>query len=230
MKRITLFAAAMLLLATAANAQQSQPNEAYPSYIEVNGVAEREITPDNIYVNITINEYYSKGKVTVGEQEQQMIAALKSLGIDTQKDLKVSNISSLKYKRNNDAITIKHYQLLITDQALVGEVFDLLQQIGITTMLIYFDNSEIEKYRAEVRKEAIANARTTASELAEAIGQNIGKAFYIQYYDNSASKGVSSSYSDYNDGIYGTARAPEERPEFKKIKLSASVNAKFVLE
>ena len=159
-----------------------------------------------------------------------MIAALKSLGIDTQKDLKVSNISSLKYKRNNDAITIKHYQLLITEQALVGEVFDLLQQIGITTLLIYFDNSEIDKYRAEVRKEAIANARTTASELAEAIGQNIGKAFYIQYNDNSASKGVSSSYSDYNDRIYGTARAPEERPEFKKIKLSASVNAKFVLE
>lgn len=70
MKRITLFAAAMLLLAAAANAQQSQLKEQYPSYIEVNGVAEREITPDKIYINITINERDSKGKITVEEQEQ----------------------------------------------------------------------------------------------------------------------------------------------------------------
>ena len=233
MKRTILFAAAMLLLATAANAQQSQPNEAYPSYIEVNGVAEREITPDNIYVNITINEYYSKGKVTVGEQEQQMIAALKSLGIDTQKNLKVSNISSLKYKRNNDAITIKHYQLLITDQALVGEVFDLLQQIGITTMLIYFDNSEIEKYRAEVRKEAIANAHTTASELAEAIGQRVGKCFYI-YDSNSDVLPVmyDNAMLMRSAKAYGTAEtAVEEEPlEFKTIRLEYNVQTKFVLE
>ena len=229
MKRITLFAAAMLLLATAANAQQSQLKEQYPSYIEVNGVAEREITPDKIYINITINERDSKGKITVEEQEQQMIAALKSLGIDTREDLKVSDMSSSKFKRK-EAVTVKHYQLLITEPAIIGDVYDILQQIGITSIdIAQITHSEIDKYRAEVRKEAIANTRTTASELAEAIGQSIGKAFYIQYYNNSA----------YNSNImrtvaFNSAKLADgtviEQPEFKKIKLTASVNAKFVLE
>ena len=225
MKRITLFAAAMLLLATAANAQQSQQEEKFPSYIEVNGVAEREITPDKIYINITINERDSKGKITVEQQEQQMIAALKSLGLDIQKDLKVSDMSSSKFKRNQ-AVTVKHYQLLITEPAIIGDVYDILQQIGITAISIdQITHSEIEKYRAEVRKEAIVNARTTASELAEAIGQSIGKAFYIKYVnDNFTMPMIGFGVAKRNvDKVV-------EQPQIKDIKLTASVDAKFVLE
>lgn len=69
-------AAGLLMLSTAASAQQT---EAYPSYIIVTGNAEREVTPDEIYVGITIDESDSRsGKVTVAEQERKMVAELKS--------------------------------------------------------------------------------------------------------------------------------------------------------
>ena len=154
-----------------------------------------------------------------------MIAALKSLGLDIQKDLKVSDMSSSKFKRNQ-AVTVKHYQLLITEPAIIGDVYDILQQIGITAISIdQITHSEIEKYRAEVRKEAIVNARTTASELAEAIGQSIGKAFYIKYVnDNFTMPMIGFGVAKRNvDKVV-------EQPQIKDIKLTASVDAKFVLE
>ena len=66
----------------------------------------------------------------------------------------------------------------------------------------------------------------TASELAEAIGQSIGKAIYIQYYNNSA----------YNSNImrtvaFNSAKLADgtviEQPEFKKIKLTAKRKRKI---
>ena len=80
MKKLLIMAAGLLMLSTAASAQQT---EAYPSYIIVTGNAEREVTPDEIYVGITIDESDSRsGKVTVAEQERKMVAELKKLGID----------------------------------------------------------------------------------------------------------------------------------------------------
>ena len=66
MKKLLLMAAGLLVLSTAASAQQT---ETYPSYISVTGSAERDVTPDEIYVGITIDESDSRnGKITVAEQ------------------------------------------------------------------------------------------------------------------------------------------------------------------
>ena len=61
MKRFILAAAVALLALPAA----AQVQEAFPSYIQVNGRAEREIAPDEFYLQIVINERDSKGKVSV---------------------------------------------------------------------------------------------------------------------------------------------------------------------
>ena len=91
MKKLLIMAAGLLMLSTAASAQQT---EAYPSYIIVTGNAEREVTPDEIYVGITIDESASRsGKVTVAEQERKMVAELKKLGIAVDKDLQVGDMS-----------------------------------------------------------------------------------------------------------------------------------------
>ena len=58
MKRLILLAVAALVAFPAA----AQMQEAYPSYIQTNGRAEMEITPDEFYLQIVINERDSKGK------------------------------------------------------------------------------------------------------------------------------------------------------------------------
>ena len=233
MKRITLFAAAMLLLATAANAQQSQQAEKYPSYIEVNGVAEREITPDKIYVNITINERDSKGKISVESQQRDMVAALKRLGIDVDKQLKVANLSSEFFKKNTSVASAK-YQLQLGSSAEVGQVWQALSDLGISNVsILKVSHSEIGRYKEQVRIEAVRNARQNAETLAEAIGQRVGKCFYI-YDSNSDVLPVmyDNAMLMRSAKAYGTAEtAVEEEPlEFKTIRLEYNVQTKFVLE
>ena len=66
----------------------AQVQEAFPSYIQVNGRAEKEIMPDEFYLSVIINERDSKGKISVESQQRDMIAALKRLGVNVEKQLR----------------------------------------------------------------------------------------------------------------------------------------------
>ena len=107
MKKL-MIAAAALLLSAPLFAQEK--NFIDQPYLEVNGRAEMEVAPDEIYVRITINEQDSKGKVTVLQQEKDMVRRLKDLGIDVEKKLVVQDMSSDLFKRK-DVSTSKTYQL-----------------------------------------------------------------------------------------------------------------------
>ena len=95
--------------------------EAFPSYIQVNGRAEKEIAPDEFYLQIIINERDSKGKISVESQQRDMIAALKRAGVDVEKQLKMANLSSEFFKKNTSVATAK-YQLQLGSSAMVAKV------------------------------------------------------------------------------------------------------------
>lgn len=229
MKRVILFLAAVMM-ALGAQAQVFA-EQTFPSFVEVNGVAEREIEPNLIYLTITINERESKGRITVEKQEQDMIRALRSLGIDTKEQLRVNDISSSRLKRTQ-AVTTKSYQLQLTETSLVGDVYSALQAEGITAIAIEkATHTDIEKLRGEVRDEAVRNARATAQSLAAAIGQTIGKAFYLNYYQSSQPTVFRmANVKAYTEEAVADAAGVVEQPEFRKLKLTANVQAKFVLE
>lgn len=229
MKRLILLAVAALVAFPAA----AQMQEAYPSYIQTNGRAEMEITPDEFYLQIVINERDSKGKISVESQQRDMVAALKRLGIDVDKQLKVANLSSEFFKKNTSVASAK-YQLQLGSSAEVGQVWQALSDLGISNVsILKVSHSEIGRYKEQVRIEAVRNARQNAETLAEAIGQRVGKCFYI-YDSNSNVMPVM-----YDNAVlmrsakaYGTAEtAVEEEPlEFKTIRLEYNVQTKFVLE
>ena len=229
MKRFILAAAVALLALPAA----AQVQEAFPSYIQVNGRAEREIAPDEFYLQIVINERDSKGKVSVESQQRDMIAALKRLGVNVEKQLKVANLSSEFFKKNTSVATAK-YQLQLGSSAEVGKVWQALDGLGISNVsILKVSHSQLERYKSEVRVEAMRNARQNAATLAEAIGQTIGKCFYVYdsnndvmpvFYNNIAVMRSAKAFDA------AEAAAGEEPLDFKTIKLQYSVQAKFVLE
>ena len=229
MKRFILAAAVALLALPAA----AQVQEAFPSYIQVNGRAEREIAPDEFYLQIVINERDSKGKVSVESQQRDMIAALKRLGVNVEKQLKVANLSSEFFKKNTSVATAK-YQLQLGSSAEVGKVWQALDGLGISNVsILKVSHSKIERYKSEVRVEAMRNAKQNAATLAEAIGQTIGKCFYVYdsnndvmpvFYNNMAVMRSAKAFDA------AEAAAEEEPLDFKTIKLQYSVQAKFVLE
>lgn len=229
MKRFILAAAVALLALPAA----AQVQEAFPSYIQVNGRAEREIAPDEFYLQIVINERDSKGKVSVESQQRDMIAALKRLGVNVEKQLKVANLSSEFFKKNT-SVAMAKYQLQLGSSAEVGKVWQALDGLGISNVsILKVSHSQLERYKSEVRVEAMRNAKQNAATLAEAIGQTIGKCFYVYdsnndvmpvFYNNMAVMRSAKAFDA------AEAAAGEEPLDFKTIKLQYSVQAKFVLE
>lgn len=228
MKRLILMAVAALVAFPAL----AQVQEAFPSYIQVYGRAEKEIVPDEFYLQIVINERDSKGKISVESQQRDMIAALKRLGVDVDKQLKVANLSSEFFKRKSSVATAK-YQLQLGSSAEVARAWQALDDLGISNVsILKVTHSEIDRYKEEVRVEAIRNARANAATLAGAIGQTVGKCFYI--YDSNSNV-VPAMYDNAvlmrSARAAGSAESVEEDPlEFKTLRLEYGVQAKFVLE
>lgn len=229
MKRLILWAVAVLVALPAA----AQMQEAFPSYVQVYGRAEKEITPDEFYLQIIINERDSKGKISVESQQRDMIAALKKLGVDVDRQLKVANLSSEFFKKKSSVATAK-YQLQLGSSAEVARVWQSLDELGISNVsILKVSHSKIDQYKEEVRVEAIRNAQRNAATLAEAIGQKVGRCFYI--YDSNSN--VLPTVYD-NAVLMRSAKAAgvvemqaEEDPlEFKTLRLEYGVQAKFVLE
>ena len=224
---------AMAVVALMALPAAAQMQEAYPSYIQVTGRAEKELTPDEFYLQIVINERDSKGKISVESQQRDMVAVLRKLGVDVEKQLKMANLSSEFFKKNT-SVAMAKYQLQLGSSGEVAKVWQALDDLGISNIsILKVTHSQLDKYKQEVRLEAMRNARESAQEMAGAIGQTIGKCFYIYdsnssvlpvMYDNAVLMRSAKAAAD------AESAAEEDPLEFKTIKLEYGVQAKFVLE
>lgn len=231
MKRILLLTVGVLFAVMAA----AQTKEAYPSYIQVNGHAEREVTPDEFYLSIVLDERDSKGKISLENQRRDLIAELNRLGVDVEKQLKVANLSSEFFKKKSSVAQAK-YQLKLGSAAEVAKVWQALDALNISNVSIQkVTHSKLAQFKSEIRIEAIRNARENARTLAEAIDQQIGPCFYIydsnsdvlpRYYDNAVTVRAMMAKGMAADEEV----AEDEVVEFKTIKLEYNVQTKFVLE
>ncbi len=227
-KMLLIFAVTLWLLPAAA-----QQVEAYPSYVQVNGRAEKEVTPDEFYLSIVIDEKDSKGKSSVEEQERKMIAELKKLGINVKEDLRMANMSSEFFKRKT-ALARAKYQLKLSSADEVAHATDALTALGISNVSIQsVTHSRIEELQNEVRAEAIRNAQACARTLAEAIGQKIGRCVTIIDY-NSNTRMFRNNVVEFA-AVKMTADAAGEEverevPEFRMIRIEHNLQAKFILE
>lgn len=231
MKKSMILLAAMILFAGSAVAQQQ---EAFPSYVEVTGVAEKEVAPNEIYLAITINERDSKGKISVDEQQREMLAALKKLGVKPDEQLKMLDLTSSYFKRGN-ALARAQYELKLSSAVEVARVWRALDELGISQVTVSrATHTDIERFKAETRTEAMRAARDNARALAEAIDQQIGKCFWIADYSspvrttfavaNIKARGVMEDSLSFDEAV------EEEGLEFQTIKLQHRVQAKFILE
>ena len=134
-----LIIVACLISFTSIIAQSGVKNFIDQNYIEITGVVETELTPDEIYLTIIINEKDKKGKISVEKQETAMIKKLKQVGIDLKKDFSVKDFSS-NYKfyflKRTDILKSKKYQLVVHDGLTLGKVFQALEGIDISNVSI----------------------------------------------------------------------------------------------
>lgn len=220
---------------TTIQAQNGEKNFIDKPYIEVSGKAEMEIIPDQIYLNIVINEKDNKGKVVLAQAEKNMIDKLKALGVDTKKDLSVKDMSS-NFKnywlKNSEIMASKEYELLVSNAQTAGRVMQEMEKIGISNVSIArVDHSQIEQYRRTVKVNAVKVAREKATDMAEAISQKAGKAIYIQEIENNfyAQRNLASNMVMKVRGTEMMEDSSVPDIEFEKIKLEYQVAVKFEL-
>lgn len=219
---------------TTTMAQSGEKNFIDRPYIEVTGKAEMEVVPDQIYLNIVINEKDNKGKVVLAQAEKDMIDKLKNLGLDTKKDLSVKDMSS-NFKnywvRSSEIMTSKEYQLLVTNAQTAGKVMQGLEKIGISNVSIErVDHSQIEQFRKDVKVKAVKNAKEKATDMAQAVGQIVGKALYIQeieYNNFSYLQGRAAGIKVKTTALLASDENAVPEIDFEKIKLEYQVSAKF---
>ncbi len=230
MRKILLL---LLLTPILANSQSVNKNFIDQNYIEVTGKSEMEISPDLIYIKILINEKDNKSKTPLAERENQMISKLKDIGIDIDKDLMMKDISSnFKYYwlSKNEILLSKEYQLIVRSGKTASKVFVELENIGISNVSIdKLDNSTIEKYKKDVKIAAIKAAKDKSESLANAIGQNIGRAIFIQELENSYRNGGPGNTSNIMIRGY-SSQAPDPEIDFEKIRLEYSIVCRFELK
>ena len=208
---------------------------AVDSFIEVSGYAEKEVAPDTFYLRVDIRESDSKGRKTVAEQEKEMLRYLKSQGMDVEKQLTRLNLGSNFYSKRTNYATAS-YSLKLKDTDNVAQIWRGLDQLGLSSVsFVKAECSKLDQIKEEVRRDAVLNAKKQAQIMADALGQTLGPAFYVNGgYSSNASYNVqprlmmkSMAYSSAeNDTI---AVEEEEQISFNDIKVNITLTVKFVL-
>lgn len=228
MKKILLFFAIVLF----ANLTQGQTkNFIDQPYLETRAKVDTLVTPDRIYLQITITEKDSKGKISVEQQEHKMANQLKLLGIDVKKQLFLNDAASNFKKyflRKKEVLKSKSYQLIVYDAFTLGKVMVGLESVGISnTRVIKTAYSKIEDLKLKLRQMAVQKAKNQAVALLKPLNQKVLGAIYLSDintysypYQNSVSK-LKISVMDEKENLEPL------NVDFQKIKLSAEVLVKF---
>lgn len=234
MKRLTLLA---LLLTTLLSAESQTKNFIDQPFIEVNGNADTLVTPNEIYIRIILSEKDTRDRVSLEELEQRMVSALNGLGLDIEKDLTTSEISSnFKFYllKSKDVIKTKMYTLKVTEAVTATKVFMRLEEIGISnTSIEKVGHSDLDNLKNKMRTKAIIDAKERALALTEPLNQTIGAAIHIVDAENSVSQQLQGRAAGIQirgvTTIQGHGYNDLPKIEFEKIRVTAGINVKFVL-
>lgn len=227
-----------LFILTFLAAQSQTKNFLDQPYLEVAGNADTLLTPNEIYIKIIITEKDTRDRISVEDQELKMYNALKALGIDVEKNLTTSDMSSnFKFYllRSKDVMKSKQYILRVSDAVTASKVFIELENLGISnTSIERVDHSDLESIRNLLRSKAVENARTRAIALTEPLKQTVGPAIHIAdndvYSNSNQQRGRLDEVVVVAYGIKKNAGAELPKIEFEKIKVASNINVKFMLK
>ncbi|QBR13787.1 SIMPL domain-containing protein [Sphingobacterium sp. CZ-2] len=181
----------LLVLLTAVVSTQAQNSLMENSRrVSTRGYAEKEVTPDIIYLSISLKEYYqdgnSKKKVSIETLEKQLFDAAMKNGV-RKDDFTIQNIYSYNAetkKKNNELLQSRQYRIKVTNLNNLNTMMDEVDPKGLqSTSISGYDHSQKRQIEKELKTSAVKDARTNAEILANADGGSVGKALMIN--DNS---------------------------------------------
>ncbi|HPM31490.1 MAG TPA: SIMPL domain-containing protein [Chryseolinea sp.] len=206
-------------------------------YIEVIGSAESEINPNIIVLSIRLKEYEeNKTKITLDKIEKDFLEAVNKSKIEKQNialaDLTANAIS--QKRRDRETYSQKTYEITFskTDEVLL--LLENLKNVKIDFLdIVKLSHTEIEKYRLEIKIQALKAAEAKADALLHAVNVKRGKPLLIQEnpsYENFNQSLVLSNRSYYANADMDIEYSGTSEIALKKIKLRFEILARFEIE
>lgn len=201
--------------------------------IEVNGTAEQEVTPDEIYIGISLKEYMenNRNKVSIDQLEAQLQKAVLKAGIAPE-DFMINNISAYtnywQKKKDPSFLASKQYSIKVNNLNKLNEILSAVDPKGIAyTNIERYAYSKEEELKKELKIKALKQAQEKAKYLLEAIGEHLGGA--LEIHDNES---VNYPQPVYRTMMMKSESADAAMPDidFKKIKITAQINAAFEIK
>jgi uncharacterized protein len=162
---------------------------AKPGQMTVTGTATLEVAPDCADLTMTISSDGARPGVAtsaVQAKQQQLIAALMKLGIETG-DLKLSQLTlqPIYSEDGSSQLRVATYRAQITvtvttkrfDQ--IGAIMDTGAQAGASQMASAFRRSDLPEQKKKVRDMALAAAKDKAAQTAKALGIELGRVISV---------------------------------------------------
>ncbi|TMM29557.1 DUF541 domain-containing protein [Polaribacter aestuariivivens] len=227
----------LLLIVFVTTISFSQNKNQEKSFIEVVGTSEKEIIPNEIYVDIFLKERMEKGnKLKLEILENQLKKELKNIGI-SENNLFISDINSVLSKTGwftKEVLSTAKYTLKVEDSKKLKQFFDCLDELKITNVNITkATHSNITELRKQNRIAAIKAAKEKANYLLNAIDEKVGKPIKINESDTNNNNFVFAN----NVQVYGYKSSNVSKfkrnksiVQFEKITIQTSIYVKFEIE
>ncbi|AZB08261.1 DUF541 domain-containing protein [Chryseobacterium sp. G0162] len=159
----------ILTLGSFVNAQEVKKNA-----IEVTGVAEMEVEPDEVFFSLGIK---GDTKNDLADNEKKMFDILKNAGIKNE-DIKFKSTYQNIYAKNGKFT--KNYEFKANAKANLSKVFEDLNQKWVSSLNISeVKNTKIADFRKTVKINALKAAKEKADYLLESMGKKVGNVLEI---------------------------------------------------
>lgn len=208
------------------------------AFIEITGTNEMEVTPDELFITITLQERMDgKEKISITKQEGDLKQNLKELGIDLSNlTLNSADADYTKVRKSTkDVLISKSYTLKINGTDQLSKVYERLDKMNVFDAFISkYDHSKILELQRENRIKALKVAKEKIDYLLNALGQKAGNPLEIReidnYVQNAVVYGRNRNLASNAMQVYGSESLMQDSNSeiaFKKIKIKSSFLVKY---
>lgn len=222
----------IIFLTICSVASFAQLNEPKVRSIEVKGSSEMEVTPDEIFVQVTLKEYKRGGdKVSLNTLESGLIKALRKLNIP-EENLRVENVYGYNWnwrkRKTEEFMGSKSFILEVNDLKMINNLIESLDPEGVSNMNVRsYAHSQIEDLRKKVKIGAMQAAKEKATYLLASIDAELGKVIQVQEIEY-GNPGYEQRRSNF--ALEADVSSYQSEVDFKKIKVRAEMRVVFEIE
>jgi uncharacterized protein YggE len=199
--------ATLLFCLTGATLSPAQEKCVRPRLISVGGVAEINVSPDQVVLKAGVESRDKDLTVARNQNDirvKKIIALARKTGIEA-KDIQTSNV---RMSPDFSEEKVPRFLAYEVSQSIVITLKDISKYEMLVTQLlegglnrldgIDFQVSQTRKYRDEARLQAVRAAKEKATAMAGELGQTLGKPWEINEESSRPSYGVNANYSGAN--------------------------------